>query len=403
MEDCRRRAYRRRVLNGISLLLALGYVACGGGGAADATGPSAAVFAKLDMSLTQATVAVEESYRLTATPKDEAGSPMTGLPLAAFTSSDPSRASVDATGLVTGLAPGTATITATLTVGGVTQTGTCVVTVTARLVNPPPGSNVVTTPGTSFLPKSITISINDSVTWRFSGAVHNVTFNGAAPPAGNIPDQQAGNAVSRTFTTAGTFDYECTRHGGMTGTVIVQGTTAGVFTSLRLTPATATILPGGTVQLTATPLDQTGTAMTGLPAATFTSSSAAIATVSATGLGTGVGAGTATLTASLTANGVTMTATASVTVSAVSGATVTTSALSFQPERVTIRPGESVTWQFSGTVHNVVFIDRAPPQGNIPDTQPGQSVSRTFPSVDQYDYRCTIHEAMKGRVIVEQD
>ncbi|MEO7713190.1 MAG: plastocyanin/azurin family copper-binding protein [Gemmatimonadaceae bacterium] len=362
-------------------------------------GTTAGVFTSLRLTPATATMLPGGTVQLTATPLDQNGTAMAGLPAATFTSSNAAIATVSATGLGTGVGAGTATLTASLTANGVTLTATASVTVSA----PPTTGASVTTPSNTFSPAIVTINAGETVTWFFSGTVHNVTFNGAAPTGGNIPDQQVGASVSRTFPTAGTHNYECTRHSGMTGTVIVQGTTAGVFTSLRLTPATATMLPGGTVQLTATPLDQNGTAMTGLPAATFTSSSAAIATVSATGLGTGVGAGTATLTASLTANGVTMTATASVTVGAISGATVTTSALSFQPERVTIRPGESVTWQFSGTVHNVVFIDRAPPQGNIPDTQPGQSVSRTFPSADQYDYRCTLHEAMKGRVIVEQD
>jgi plastocyanin len=59
------------------------------------------------------------------------------------------------------------------------------------------------------------------VTWNISGATHNVTFNGAAPTGGNIPDTRSGS-VARTFPTAGTFGYQCTRHGGMTGQVVVQ-------------------------------------------------------------------------------------------------------------------------------------------------------------------------------------
>jgi plastocyanin len=88
---------------------------------------------------------------------------------------------------------------------------------------PPAGSNaVVTTPGTSFSPSEIVIRSGEAVTWQFSGARHNVTFQGATPTGGNIPDQDAGTSASRTFPTAGSYPYACTRHSGMTGRVTVQ-------------------------------------------------------------------------------------------------------------------------------------------------------------------------------------
>jgi plastocyanin len=90
---------------------------------------------------------------------------------------------------------------------------------------PPSGSTAtVTTPGETFSPSNVTIGVGGTVTWQFSGARHNVTFRATAPTGGNIPDQEAGTSASRTFTTAGTYDYECTRHSGMTGRVTVQWT-----------------------------------------------------------------------------------------------------------------------------------------------------------------------------------
>jgi plastocyanin len=83
------------------------------------------------------------------------------------------------------------------------------------------------------------------------------------------------------------------------------------------------------------------------------------------------------------------------------GATVTTDGNEFNPERVFIAPGGSVTWQFSGGIHNVTFEDTAPPGGDIPDTSPGNAVTRTFPSRGDYDYECSHHSDMKGRVRVE--
>jgi plastocyanin len=59
------------------------------------------------------------------------------------------------------------------------------------------------------------------VHWQISGDQHNVTFTGAAPPGGNIPNTE-GQTVAREFPVAGRFDYFCTRHSGMTGAVVVQ-------------------------------------------------------------------------------------------------------------------------------------------------------------------------------------
>ncbi|MFN2563480.1 MAG: plastocyanin/azurin family copper-binding protein [Gemmatimonadaceae bacterium] len=88
---------------------------------------------------------------------------------------------------------------------------------------PPSGSTAtVTTPGETFSPSNVTIAPGGTVTWQFSGARHNVTFQGTAPTGGNVPDQEPGTSASRTFTAAGTYNYSCTRHSGMTGRVTVQ-------------------------------------------------------------------------------------------------------------------------------------------------------------------------------------
>src|SRR5207247_10281978 len=53
-----------------------------------------------------------------------------GIGRPGFFSSDPSVATVGATGIVTGVEPGTATISASNTVGGVTKTATFPITIT---------------------------------------------------------------------------------------------------------------------------------------------------------------------------------------------------------------------------------------------------------------------------------
>src|SRR5207237_4133145 len=80
--------------------------------------------------------------------------------------------------------------------------------------------------------------------------------------------------------------------------------------SVSVTPPTASVQVGSTVQLTATPKDASGSPLTGRTV-TWASSDAGVATVSTSGLVTGRAAGTATITA--TSEGQSGTATITVT------------------------------------------------------------------------------------------
>lgn len=388
-----------RPLVGLTLLVAP-LSACGGGGAAGGTtNPPPSVFTSLVVAPRDATVPLGGAFQLTATPLDQRGVAMAGLPAPTFAARNGAIAQVDAGGMVSGVAAGSATVVASLTHDGVTHSDSAAVTVLA----PSAGRVTVTTPNRTFSPALVTITPGDTVTWLFSEAVHNVTFTGAAPPGGNIGDTNPGNAVDRVFPTAGTFDYDCTRHAGMSGRVVVQaGSGGGTYSALAITPASAAMAVGDSVLLVATPLDENGAPLAGLPAATFTSSAPDTVSVTAAGAAAGLVAGTATITASLTHQGQTHTAAAAVTVvpPGTATATITTPGTTFTPERVTLPPGAVVTWEFSGLTHNVTFKDVAPPGGNIPDTAPGTSVSRAFPDPGSYDYECTLHAGMKGRIIV---
>lgn len=83
-----------------------------------------------------------------------------------------------------------------------------------------------------------------------------------------------------------------------------------ILTSLVVTPANAVIVDGETLQYTATANYSNGTQQVATNQVSWTSSNAAVATVSATGLATGQGPGETTITASL--NGVTGQATLTV-------------------------------------------------------------------------------------------
>jgi uncharacterized protein YjdB len=103
-------------------------------------------------------------------------------------------------------------------------------------------------------------------------------------------------------------------------------------TSVTVSPATAAVAVGQTAQLTATPRDASGNALTGR-VVTWATSNAAVATVSGSGLVTGVGAGSATITA--TSEG--QSGMAAVTVSIVPVASVTVS-----PATASVAVGQTV-------------------------------------------------------------
>ncbi|MGK2962175.1 MAG: cupredoxin domain-containing protein [Gemmatimonadaceae bacterium] len=130
----------------------------------------------------------------------------------------------------------------------------------------PPGGGIsatVSTPDDTFSPRVVTITPGSTVTWQISGTRHNVTFGSLQPTGGNIPDTQS-SSVSRAFPSAGTYDYLCTRHSGMTGQVIVSGSgsqapggppqesppvseTLVTVTRSGYTPERAEIAPGGAI------------------------------------------------------------------------------------------------------------------------------------------------------------
>jgi len=84
----------------------------------------------------------------------------------------------------------------------------------------PPASNTVTIQSMAFSPSTITITAGSTVKWTNNDAIaHTVTSNTGAFDSGNMA---AGATYSYTFSTAGTYNYHCTYHSGMTGTVMVN-------------------------------------------------------------------------------------------------------------------------------------------------------------------------------------
>ncbi len=83
-----------------------------------------------------------------------------------------------------------------------------------------PGKKEVQMQNMAFSPSSITISVNTTVTWTNKDNVdHNVTSSSGLFSSGTI---KSGGTYSHEFTSMGTYNYSCTLHSNMNGTVIVN-------------------------------------------------------------------------------------------------------------------------------------------------------------------------------------
>ena len=80
------------------------------------------------------------------------------------------------------------------------------------------------------------------------------------------------------------------------------------------------------------------------------------------------------------------------------GAKISIVNFEFMPRVVSIAPGESVTWNNNdGSPHALVFSDGSSGSGTL---FPGKTFRRTFDRPGSYDYFCSIHTYMTGRVEV---
>lgn len=73
-----------------------------------------------------------------------------------------------------------------------------------------------------FQPAALRVTLGTTVTWTWDDGStdHNVVFDDESSAV------QSEGTWTRTFGEPGTFDYVCTLHGGMMGTVVVDGTGA---------------------------------------------------------------------------------------------------------------------------------------------------------------------------------
>ena len=159
--------------------------------------------------------------QLTAQARDARQRALSGISGFTYSVADQGIAVINASGLLTAISPGTTTISSSVTVNGVAVNGSSPVTIGFG-TSAPTSAAVSATVDNQFTPSSVTITPGGTVTWSFASVQHDVQFRaggaGAPAPIGTSANTQ----VSRSFSTAGTFDYECTLHAGMNGTVVVQ-------------------------------------------------------------------------------------------------------------------------------------------------------------------------------------
>ena len=81
-------------------------------------------------------------------------------------------------------------------------------------------ARVTATTGIAFSPSNVSIAPGDTIYYTFESVQHNVVFDTQGAPAD--VGTSSSTTVKRIFPAAGTFDYHCSLHAGMTGKVTVQ-------------------------------------------------------------------------------------------------------------------------------------------------------------------------------------
>lgn len=240
------------------------------------------------------TVVVTQTLQLTAVAKDAQGGTLSGRAMAWITS-DPARATVSSTGLLTGVSPGAVTITASAE----GKTGTASITIKEK-----PVAAVILSP--------VQVSIETGQTRQLTAQVtddqgNTLTGRAITYTSDNTGVATVSSAGLVTGVAIGSARITATSE-GKSGTADVTVTPVAVA-NVQISPPTADLIIGQSTTLAAVPTDAKGNVLPGR-SASWTSGAPSIASVSQTGVVTAVGVGNAVIFA--TVEGKTGSATVSV-------------------------------------------------------------------------------------------
>ena len=306
---------RPRLLTmGLAALAASSWQSCSN----ESTGPGSSAVASVAVTPAVVTIGPTDTLRLIAVAKDAAGTPLTGRTIT-WSTSDPSRATVSTSGLVTGVAAGSATISATaegkagqsaitvkfINIAGVwdftetlvdqadgftcSDTGSYVFSQTGSAFEGTSGQVGTCVRGGSSNPNNIdsepvtdghvTVS-TETMAFSVPSCQYTATLSG------DPPTSISGTLSCQIVEFFGTLNFSGTWHAAPGAPVA----------SVTVTPAT--VLGSETAQLGVALKNAAGARLFGRPV-TWSSGDQSIATVSATGIVTGLAAGTTTITATV--------------------------------------------------------------------------------------------------------
>ena len=195
-------------------------IGCGGSGGDGGTNPPPpATVATVTINRSSALVKPSESVTLTATAKSSAGVTIVGHAVNWSNSSSTvaSMTTNGASATITGSTLGTTSIIAT-----VDQIASSPTQVTVTNTFPTAASITVGAGGGNvFDPAQVDIASGATVTFSWAGGPHNVTWDNAPPSVGNSGDKSTGT-FQATISQAGTYNYHCTIHAGMNGSITVH-------------------------------------------------------------------------------------------------------------------------------------------------------------------------------------
>ena len=255
-------------------------VACTGG-ADKVTGSGGLV--SIVITPDTATLVVGTTRSFTAQPEDGSGKPIAGVTVI-WASGDTSLATVTQSGVVTALKPGTVQIAAAAQ--GVN--GYATVTVT-----PVPVASVVVAPSAAMVRVGKTVQLTDTL----KDAKGNVLTGAVTWAAGDTTIAKVSTTGLVTAIAVGTTQVTASASGKSAAAAITV--TLVPVASVKVTPATDTLVIAQQVTLVASAFDSLGNALTGR-IASWSSNNTAVASVTAAGgLVTGNTVGTASITATI--------------------------------------------------------------------------------------------------------